>query len=272
MVPVATIIITVFSMLLGATIPIASIVALKKNFDVKLKAFFIGAMIMMVASTIPSVFEATYINDSAFGILLEKYPILYGVYSGIVIALFEEFGRFLGMKFLLADIHDEDKTSLMYGLGHGGIDTLFSCVLYNIPILITSLSINKAGIDSLAQELGDEATVDRLRVLIDTPSSTYFLAAVERIEWLFIQIALSVLVWFAVTRMKKMAYLWLAILIHAFAYASPYILDSLLSNQSEVLRTVFTELYFCILIVAIVYFAIRTWKANENSERKPEKK
>src|SRR3954453_12090483 len=52
---------------------------------------------------------------------LQLHPLGYALYGCLAAGLFEEVGRYLGMRFLVKDTGNPG-TAVAYGLGHGGIE------------------------------------------------------------------------------------------------------------------------------------------------------
>ncbi len=144
--------------------------------------------------------------------------------------LFEETGRFLAFKTLLRKKMDKKANALMYGAGHGGIEALVLLGITSVNNLIYSLLINTGNTAMLTAPLSGDmlAQVEKaIRLLITTPSWQFLLGSLERVLAVTLQIALSVLVWFAVKR-KDRRYLYpVAILIHLAVDAAAAILSNL---------------------------------------------
>lgn len=271
MVPVSSIVFMIFSMFVGALLPVGTIIYLKRKYDLGLKPFFIGCMIIMVASTVPSLLNAYFINKSPLGTLLDKYAVFNAIFFGITIAIFEEGGKFLAMRFMLADKYDDDHNALMYGAGHGGFEAFWVLVFGNIPYLTAAFRINSEGIDSLVS-LVNEASRDEVRegfnMLIETPSYSFLYGPLEKIALVAMHIALSVIVWYAATRTKKLKYLWIAMILHMFTSASVDIVNKWAENSisNGILQTIIVEVYMYGVTAFCIYMAIRIWRQNKDTK------
>ena len=83
--------------------------------------------------------------------------------------------------------------------------------------LTYAAAINSGKIDEILSTLSGESldqVISTLNVLVETPSYTYLIGIVERVFAVAIQISLSVLVWFAVSKKGKGYLFPVAISIH----------------------------------------------------------
>ncbi len=145
---------------------------------------------------------------------LKTHPMWMALYGCCAAALFEEAGRYLGMRFLVRPTGNPG-TAVAYGIGHGGMESIMVGSLGLLNAFVFALMVNAGTFDStfkpvlapdvLAQLHGSLA---RLSVL------TSMIATLERLAALLIQIGLSLLVWRAVER-RQLRWLALALLAHA---------------------------------------------------------
>lgn len=217
-------ILSIAAMCFAAIVPIGLLVVLLILAMTKFKAGFrqvaFGAGVMLVfAFLLEGLVNRTFLvwvgPTAAF---FNGNILAYCLYAGLMAGIFEETGRFIAMKLFFKNQH-EWKHGVAYGLGHGGLELL--CIggliaLTNISNIVVSVMINVGKYDQIvklapAQSLALEHGRQQL---ISLPASTFLIGAVERIDTLFIQLALSILVLYAVAKRRYLFYL-LAILIHA---------------------------------------------------------
>jgi uncharacterized membrane protein YhfC len=127
-------------------------------------------------------------------------------------ALFEEVGRYVGYRVFM---RREEKTwakGVMYGLGHGGLESMLLVGGTGLLSLISLVSIQVGGLDQVpaAQRA---ATMQQIQTLASQPVWFPLLGAWERLWTLPIQVACSVLV-LQVFRRGSLIWLWLAIAAH----------------------------------------------------------
>ncbi|HEY1297799.1 MAG TPA: YhfC family glutamic-type intramembrane protease [Chloroflexota bacterium] len=127
-------------------------------------------------------------------------------------ALFEEVGRYVGFRVFM---RREEKTwakAVMYGLGHGGLESMLLVGGTGLLSLISLLSIQVGGLGQVPAEQR-AATVQQIQTLASQPVWLSLLGAWERLWTLPIQVACSVLV-LQVFRRGSLVWLWLAIAAH----------------------------------------------------------
>jgi len=102
---------------------------------------------------------------------------------------------------------------VMYGLGHGGLESILLVGGLAILTLINILVLSSIGLTAIPAAQRAQAA-QQLAAIAAQPAWFPLLAAWERLWTVPIQIALSVLV-LQVFRRNNIAWLWLAILAHA---------------------------------------------------------
>ena len=174
----------------------------------------------------------------------------YVLYGALAAGVFEETGRYVGFRFLLRK-HTDRSVSVMYGIGHGGIEAILVGGVSAISNLVFSLQYNSG---ALAGNSAAETAGNSLAAMIP---GLFFVSGIERLIAVCLHIALSVLVFLAVQRAGR---LWLypaAILLHAGAdvFAALY--------QKGVLTNVWlVELFVALATAAIGWFAWRLYRAD----------
>jgi uncharacterized membrane protein YhfC len=170
------------------------------------------------------------------------------LYGGLAAGIFEETGRFLGMKFLLKKEPNGALPAVAYGTGHGGMEILMIFGVTMISNLAISLMINAGQADTIlaavpAETQGQvEAQFAQLQGL---NAGELLLGFWERISALILQLGLSVIVWTAIRKGGK--WLWLfptAILLHALVDACAVIL-------SKSVSVTVVELIICSMAIAV---------------------
>lgn len=140
----------------------------------------------------------------------------YALYGGLAAGIFEETGRFLVFRFLMKK-KTEWKHGVAYGIGHGGIEAILLVGLSFINLIVYAVLINTGNFDAMTAAL-PKASADALiavkNSLIGDAWWIYALGGIERLCTMAIQIALSILVLYAVVNRKFLFYV-LAVLLHA---------------------------------------------------------
>ncbi|MCA8237100.1 MULTISPECIES: YhfC family intramembrane metalloprotease [Burkholderia] len=178
-------------------------------------------------------------------------PLAFVAYSALATAVFEEVGRYLGMRFLNRRYGASagDGRGIGYGIGHGGAEAWFVGVLVWGQWSYLAWLASRGQLETQLSDLPVD-TVVRLHMMLATLSvQSILLLLLERCAAFAVQLALSVLVWRGV-RAGRMAVLPLAIVLHALA-ATPTLL-----YQVRVLPAAWVEAAYvalaAILVVALV--------------------
>lgn len=111
---------------------------------------------------------------------------------------FEETGRYIAFRIFLKN-HTERETAVSYGLGHGGIECIIVLGLGHLQNYTYCQLINNGQMDKLIDKMaGNDTAIASYQSIVDSLSKmnvyTLMLGGLERVAALFLQIALSVLV------------------------------------------------------------------------------
>lgn len=236
------------SLLLSVGLPIFLCIFIYKKTKAWIPAFFIGCGIFigfaMILEQICHVIVLT-----ATGSVIRDNLWLYAIYGGLAAALFEETGRWIAMRFCLKK-HLTRENALMYGAGHGGIEAFLILGLSSMSNLLTSAMINGGLMEKTVAALEpaqQEVTYSQLSVLWTTPSYQFFLAPVERVSAIALQIALSILVYSAVKTGKKLHL--------AAAFGLHFVVDFLTAICASTIPTWALELGL-LIVVALICVAV----------------
>ena len=204
----------VFSFIISIGTPIVLFILARKKLKASGMAFVIGAAVFVVfALVLESLLHSVVLT--ATGTLLTDNIVLYGLYGGLAAALFEETGRLIAMKFYMKKTLNREN-SVMYGIGHGGIEAILLVGLTYVSNLLSAVMINSGALQASMDLLDDatkQSTLEQLKVLWETPAWQFYIAGVERAIAITLQIALSVIVYKAVAA-KNRTYWFIAFAIH----------------------------------------------------------
>ena len=132
-----------------------------------------------------------------------------------------------------------------------------------ISNLLYSVMINVGGPEALLASQPDvyrARLISAIQALITTPSHHFLLGGVERISAVALQIALSVLVWFAAKRPGKRWLFPAAIGLHALVDAATVILSG------KGVDMILVEVWVGVFALVYVLIARLVWKANAPKE------
>jgi len=184
-----------------------------KNYH-EYRALLVGVLIFIIfVYIVENIFNTVIITT--FG--LATKPVIYVIYGALAAGLFEETGRLLAFKKFTSS---DKRESLMYGLGHGGIEMLF-IVISLISNLVLLIQINAQGVDAVVA--GSDTMLATVNSLLGVNSYLFLISGIERVFTIIFHISLSVIVFKAVKE-RKIAYYFLAIFMHMFVdmFAAAY--------------------------------------------------
>jgi uncharacterized membrane protein YhfC len=166
------------------------------------------------------------------------------IFSALTAGLFEEVGRWVGYRTVLKAERSRN-AGVMYGLGHGGCESI---LLVGLPILAVLVASVAAANGWISQPLAVQAIRQQAGALEGWGAQ---LAVIERASTIAAHVGLSLIVLQAFTRGSN-RWLGLAILLHAA-------LDAIaaLSAQSLHIRAVYVELLVGIVSLAILWCGFR---------------
>ena len=179
-----------------------------------------------------------------------EHPAVYTLIGCLQAGIFEEVGRFAAFRFLLKK-YEKREDAITYGIGHGGIESILVLGLGAISSVTMAAMVNSGTLDQVLAGLNEvqaQSVQMQIATLAGYGAGSMALEVLERILAMTLHIALSVVVFRAV-REKKIAYLFVAIVLHAI-FDVPAAL-----YQCRVLGMIVCELLLFAAVAAIVYYA-----------------
>jgi len=189
----------IVSGLLEIIIPLIIGFYLTRRLGTSWKTWFVGALMFIVSliriplNTFVSQLVLSSPNSPITFSLLVLIP-------SLTAGLFEETARYVGFRYLIKD--DTYEKGLMYGAGHGGIES----------ILIVGVSVLSVGVILFTSP--EVLPPGQLEAILATPAYLPLVGLYERLMVMIIQIGLSIMVLESVRR-KDARHLLAAIGIHA---------------------------------------------------------
>ncbi len=185
-----------------------------KRLHVGWRYFGFGALVFFVFQVITRVPLVSVLGQVVAPQLRASRLFLFGWIFALALtaALFEEIGRYAGYRLLM---RREEKTwnkAVMYGLGHGGLESILLVGLLGLLTLVNVLILSSSGLDMIPAPQRAQVQ-QQLAAIAAQPAWQPLLGAWERLWTLPLHVALSVIV-LQVFRRGKLAWLWLAIAAH----------------------------------------------------------
>jgi len=219
--------------LVGIVAPVALAWWLVKKHHARLSTILVGAGVFFVFALLLEPILHQVVLKGPHGAAITGNTWYYALYGGLAAGIFEEVGRFLGMKFLLKKEPAGALPAVAYGTGHGGMEMLMIFGITMISNLVISLMINAGQADTILASVPAESRGQleaQFAQLQDLNAGQLLLGFWERISALILQLGLSVIVWTAVRKGGKWRWLFpAAILLHALVDACAVVLSKSVS-------------------------------------------
>ncbi|WP_179404595.1 YhfC family intramembrane metalloprotease [Burkholderia guangdongensis] len=213
-----TLVVLIAATLIIALLPIVLFRFLRKPLALDRRDAIVGiAVFTLFAMILERALHGVVLSSAPAGGWL-TYPAAFVAYGALAAGVFEEVGRYLGLRFLTRryGASSGDGRAIGYGLGHGGVEAWFVGVLVWGQWAYLAWLANRGELDTQLASLPDQALL-RIHVMLSTLSvPSIAMLVLERAAALVLQVALSVLMWRGV-RAGSRAVLPLAIVLHALA-------------------------------------------------------
>lgn len=244
---------------LGFVIPFAFILAWKARTKKSIIPSFVGMGVFLLFTfcfeSVPNmIFLHTKNPISDF---INGNAVAYALYVSLMAAIFEESGRFVAFKFFLTKHTDHNETAIAYGLGHGGIECIIALGITQLQYYAYAQLINQNKIDTVINTLPDKASKAAMTELVNAIKSLTLseslLAGGQRIFVMFLQVALSVLVFKAVKEVGNNHYIVIAVILHVVGNIPAAL------YQRDVCPRLASELFSIIYAIAVCIFAYKVY-------------
>lgn len=197
---VGTVIAFVISLLLQVSFPLAVTLYYRRRTRAPWSLFIYGGIIFAAFQLFTWLPLSIYVDV----VLGERITSAMGAFVWLLAlafatALVEETGRWIGYRYLFPRGHYRLnwRNGVMYGLGHGSVETLFLIAGLTFINLLAYLLLSRMDMDMILQSLGAEATPALQSVLgaiLSTSWEQPLVVALERMLMLAHQVAWSLLV------------------------------------------------------------------------------
>lgn len=261
-VPVSSMVGMGISTLISIGLPVFLMMLVKIRHKGKIQFFFIGGAMFVISALMLEQLCHAFVFGVTGGTIRENVW-AYAIYGGLAAAVFEETGRIIAMKYFMKHrkLTMDNVNAFMYGIGHGGAEAILIVGMSCINNLTTAVMLNTGSLEASINALeGDakEQAIAGIGQLVDTPSSSFYFAGIERIFALALQIALTILVYQAVKHGKKQ---------YAFlAYGAHFLVDFAAVAAVNFLPILSVECLIAALTAAVGVGAYAVWQINEKSK------
>ncbi len=183
------------SALICIVVPAVIAAIMVKKYKASWKAFLVGAIVFTVSQPLLRIPLLKQLENSTDFILFTySMPVLYFIVLGFSAGVFEETGRYLGLRFFLKDKLSWEN-GVVFGLGHGGAEAILIVGVNYLQLLFGLMT---------GQSVDQVANI---------PSYLFLAGGLERILVVTAHVGMTMLVLYAVKYEKKIYFLY-ALLFH----------------------------------------------------------
>lgn len=228
--------------LISILTPLVFYTVVRQKLSLSLKVIIIGGIFWLLFAQI---FEnGLHIPLVAFTDI-EQYPFVFALISAGITSILQEGGRYIAFTKLLKNYH-KLSDGIAYGIGHGGISTIFIGIGMSMQLLYYARLLNTGNFFSLEDQL-PYATYSNLVNTLTGPYFLFLLMGIERLCMFFIQVALSLIVLIGI-RKKKWWFFLLAVLIHTIV-----LVPEMLFEEQQ-LNMILVVIYLSVLALGSFFF------------------
>ena len=208
---------TIAAALIEILLPLALALAARRRLGVRWRYFGYGALIFLLFQLLTRVPLVQILQAQLAPQLSASRGLLIGwiVILSLTAGLAEEIGRYVGYRWLMKR---DDKTwekAIMYGLGHGGLESMLLVAGLTLLGLINLLALSASNLDTLPISPEQRTQLQQqLAAVAAQPEWLPLAGAWERLWAISFHVAMSVVV-LQVFRRGRMIWLWLAVAAHA---------------------------------------------------------
>lgn len=215
-------------------------------------SFFVGmAFYLLFAMIAEGLFNTIMFRGFSLLSVLDRsnHPVYYAIYGAVVAGLFEETGKYVGLRVWIKS-HPGKQSAFLFGIGHGSFEAIAYGSSLFMGNIVIAFMVNAFGIDGYFEKLGisGDLAVSQKQAIYELMAITPVenaAAGVERMLALVFQASLTIFIFLAISN-KKLKFLFpIAIALHIIGYVPTYL------TQVGILHGIYTNL---ILTGAVVVF------------------
>ena len=222
---------------------------------IQLSQIILGIFSYIVVMLLENVFDLLALN---LGLTQSGLP--HGLYIVFSVVIARELIRFVAMKYGVMGSFDKTDAAIGFAIGFGGV-YLCVCGAYYFNCYTIASEYLKTGMDALMENAGadSEEALSLLQIIAGQNAWEFITTGINRVFFLVREIALSVLLWYAMQEDgNKMFFLWIP-LMHLAAMLP----DGL--YQGEVLTNPYVrDGATCVITAGIAFLAARMYNARED--------
>lgn len=242
--------------LLAIGLPVFLMFYVKFRYKGQINFFFIGAAMFVVSAMMLEQLCHAFVFGVTKGTIQNNIWV-YALYAGLAAAVFEETGRLIAIRYFMngKKVKMNDVNAFMYGIGHGGAESVLIVGSTCVNNLTTAIMLNSGSFSDILSSLDDttkQQTIEGIKQLVEAPFTAFYLAGIERIFAIAMQIAFTVLIYQAVKHQKKE--------LAVIAYAAHFVVDFITVVASNFLPMISTECLIAAMAAAMGVGAYFVWQ------------
>ncbi len=248
---------------LAILVPVALLIFVMVKYKAKIVPCLVGAgAFVLFALVLEQILHAMVLRPATDGtIALMARPALYVLYGTLAAGVFEETARFIAFH-LLKKRYTGAQNAVSYGIGHGGIESIILAGLPIISNIANALLINSGAMEGVLAALPEQtrATAEAgVQALVSAPAYMFAFGGIERLLAIAAQIALSVVVYYAVAAKGKTWLYPVAIILHAFINVAAALAQAGVLQSMPLVEALTAAAVACVVAFAIlVHRRLRT--------------
>jgi uncharacterized membrane protein YhfC len=227
------------SVLVALAAPIATALYFHRREKISWKVIGVGALTWFLFTQVLEGMLHLYVLQHT---TIPKIPWAFVLYGILAAGIFEEVGRYVMMRYMLP-LHRAWKDGVAFGIGHGGIESLLIGVLGGVQVFILGMLLNAGQLESIKIPA---SALQSLTTVLTAPSWVFLLMGLERVFAFIFQIAMSVLVMYAL-RYGKIIFVLYAVVLHAFFDLMPAM------YQAHIAPLWLTEIFVAVFALIALY-------------------
>lgn len=204
------------SAILSVAGPVMIFIICHRRMTLMVRNVLVGAAVFLVFSQVLEKGLHVYLLKANLttAVWFQTHALGFALYAGLAAGLFEEVGRYLGMRFLVR-ASGNPGTAVAYGIGHGGLEAIVIGTVAMAQTFVFATLLNFGRFDTSLGTALSPAALSQLRVGLEHLTvAGLAMATFDRLVAILFQIGLSLVVWRAVES-KHIGFLVLAISLHA---------------------------------------------------------
>jgi uncharacterized membrane protein YhfC len=214
-----TIIFSAVSLAICIILPIVGIIFCRIKYKMPLYPILFGALTFLLFYMFFETVARDYL-ESVLPIL--KNPVVYTFYSALMAGIFEETGRLISFTIIerISKKPQTARTGISYGFGHGGCEAFLFVTVAMLANVIFGITHNNGAlyevIGTYPMYIQRQAMLGVIQMQV-SESWLFLMAGIDQIISFALQLALSVIMFYAVFGKRKIWLFPVAIIIHMIA-------------------------------------------------------